>query len=159
MNIENMRGYQFISMENNLKTVASLLQIIPAQDLTTYRDGGTGWTVGQVLCHLRDFELVFLERASLTVTQDMPDLPFPNPDDYAAERRYHEVNPADALAAWQANRAQLLAFYKERQESDWERPAMHPKRGKLTLTDQLFLSPQHDTIHMEQLTRVLAEKK
>jgi hypothetical protein len=159
MNIENVRGYQFISLENNIKTAASLVQLFSVNDMKTYRDGGTGWTGTQVLCHLRDFELVFLERATLTVTQDMPDLPFPNPDEWAAERRYDEENPADVLAAWQANRAKLLAFYKERQESDWERPAMHPKRGKLTLHDQLFLTPQHDTIHFEQLTRVLAEKK
>ena len=159
MNIENVRGYQFISLENNIKTAASLVQLFSVNDMKSYRDGGTGWTATQVLCHLRDFELVFLERATLTVTQDMPELPFPNPDEWAAERRYHEENPADVLAAWQANRAKLLAFYKERQESDWERPAMHPKRGKLTLHDQLFLTPQHDTIHFEQLTRVLAEKK
>jgi uncharacterized damage-inducible protein DinB len=159
MNIENMRGYQYTSMENHLKTVASLLQILPAEDLTKYRDGGTGWTVTEVICHLRDFELVFLERATLTVTQDMPDLPFPNPDEMAAERRYSEETAADAFAVWQTNRAKVLAFFKERQESDWERPAMHPRRGKLTLHDQLLLTPQHDTIHIEQLTRVLAEKK
>jgi uncharacterized damage-inducible protein DinB len=159
MNIETVRGYQYISLENNLKTAASLLKLFPANDLTTYRDGGTGWTVTEVLCHLRDFELVFLERVTLTVTKDMPDLPFPNPDEFAAERRYNEEKPADALTAWQANRAKLMTFYKERQESDWERPAMHPKRGKMTLHDQLFLHPQHDSLHFEQLTRILAEKK
>lgn len=159
MNIENIIKPQYISMENHLKAVASLLQIIPAKDLTAYRDGGTGWTVTEVLCHLRDFELVFLERATLTVTKEMPDLPFPKPDDVAAEKRYSEDNAKDAFAAWQANRAQLLAFYQAREASDWERPAMHPVRGKLTLLEQLVLTPQHDTIHLEQLSRVLAEKK
>lgn len=159
MNTENIRNYQFISLENNIKTAASLLKLFPESDLKSYRDGGTGWTVTEVLCHLRDFEEIFLERATLTVTKDLPELPVPNPDELAAERRYSEENPADVLAAWQANRAKLLSFFKERPESDWERIGLHPKRGKLTLLDQLCLGAQHDTLHFEQLSRILAEKK
>jgi hypothetical protein len=159
MNIETMRSYQYTSMDNHLKSIASLLQLFPVSDLTSYRDGGTGWTVTQVLCHLRDWEEVFHERAVLTVTKEMPDLPFPNPDEYAAERQYDKENPHDVFAAWKDNRMKFMAYLKERPESDWERGAMHPKRGLLTLHDQLLLTPQHDTIHLEQLTRVLVEKK
>jgi hypothetical protein len=136
MNIENMRNMQYIALENNLKTAAHLISLFPTKDLTSYRDGGTGWTATEVFCHLRDFEALFLERATLTVSQEMPDLPFPKP-----------------------NRAKLLAFFKERPEADWERVAMHPVRGKLSLHDQLVITPQHDTIHFEQFTRILAEKK
>lgn len=159
MNIENIIKYQYTSMENNLKTVASLLKIFPASDLTSYRDGGTGWTVTEVICHLRDFEAIFLERATLTLNQDMPELPVPSPDEVAAANHYSKDTPENALAGWQENRAKLLAFYRGLQASDWERVAMHPVRGKLTLLDQLTLAAQHDTLHFEQLTRVLAEKK
>jgi hypothetical protein len=159
MNIENLRNMQYLAMEHNLKTATSFLKIFPVQDLKTYRDGGTGWTVTEVLGHLRDFEVLLLERLTLTVTQDKPDLPFPNPADWAVERRYNEDDPAQTLASWKENRARVLSFFKERPETDWERLAMHPVRGPLTLTDLLLITPQHDSLHFEQLTRILAEKK
>lgn len=155
----NVLGWQFTQLENNIKTVESIIAMSDPQALTTYRDGGTGWTVLEVVCHLRDFEAVYGERMHLAVDQDNPLLPFPNPDDMARERRYGEQTVGDALAEWKARRAGLLAFLRARSESDWERPAQHPTRGTLTLHDQLTLETLHDTIHLEQMTRILNEKR
>ncbi|NJK81061.1 MAG: hypothetical protein HC876_18250 [Chloroflexaceae bacterium] len=44
---------------------------------TTYRDGGAGWIVVEVMGHLLDFDTVFLERAMHTVEEDNPPLYFP----------------------------------------------------------------------------------
>lgn len=159
MNLQNVRAWQLKQLEYGVKTVESLLSILNPADLNTYRDGGTGWTFTEVLGHLRDFEGVFLQRARLTVEQDNPPLPFPNPDELAIANAYNSQLPHDLLAAWKAERETLLAFFAERNEDDWERPAQHPTRGNLTLHDQLFLLPQHDSLHLEQMTRILAEKK
>jgi|SRR5688572_2604831 uncharacterized damage-inducible protein DinB len=159
MNIANVRGWQFTQLENNLKSVEWLLRTTDAQARITFRDGGSGWTALETLCHLRDFEKVFLQRARLTVEQDNPALPFPKPDDVAAEGRYNEQDFEAALAEWKSNRATLIGYLKERSDADWERPAAHPTRGSLTLFDQLFLTAMHDTVHMEQMTRTLHEKK
>ncbi|MBX3066909.1 MAG: DinB family protein [Anaerolineae bacterium] len=129
------------------------------QVLTTYRDGGTGWTALEALCHLRDLETIFTHRFTFTVEQDNPDLPMSNPDALATERRYNEQNVDQALAEWKQQRIKNVAYLKERSESDWERVGVHPIRGKMTLLDILCLEAQHDTIHMEQITRTLNEKK
>lgn len=159
MDITNARGWQFTQLENNRKTIVSLVGAADAGALTTFRDGGTGWTVLEVLCHLRDFELVFLERARLTVEQDEPPLPFPNPDETAAANRYSEQNVSTVLDEWQANRATMTAYLRERAESDWQRVGVHPVRGRLTLFEQLLLCPTHDSIHLEQMARILHEKQ
>lgn len=159
MQLETVRGWQITRMELSLKTIESLFSTLSHDDMTSYRDSGDGWTVLEVLCHLRDFEEVFRERFRLAVEQDNPELPFPNPDELARANAYNDQDWQAALNDWKSNRADFIAFLKARAESDWERPARHPTRGILTLHDQLFLTALHDSIHIEQIMRIIAEKK
>jgi uncharacterized damage-inducible protein DinB len=159
MNIENARSWQFSHMENALKSFEYIVNITKPDDMTLYRDSGEGWSVVAVLCHLRDWEALFLHRAKITVEQENPDLPFPKPDDVAVEKHYFEQDPQTVLSEWKAHRANLMAYFRGRTESDWERPAVHPVRGVFTLHDQLFIIAQHDMLHMEQATRILLEKR
>ncbi|MDT8304319.1 MAG: DinB family protein [Anaerolineae bacterium] len=159
MLVATIREWQYKQMEDNIKAVEWLVRSSEPQALMTFRDGGSGWTVLEVVCHLRDFEKVFHERARRTVEQDNPPLPFPDPDALAREGRYSEQGLEAALAAWQERRASLLAYLRSRDGADWERPAQHPTRGEMSLFDQLFLVPQHDSLHLEQMTRTLYEKK
>jgi len=159
MLIETVRGWQYNVMGYTLKTVESILSAAEPDALTTYRDSGDGWTAVEVLGHLRDFEGVIFQRARLTVEQDNPPLPFPDPDALAHERRYNSQPWRTLLAEWQAERAALIAYLGARTETEWKRPAMHPRRGQLSLLDQLFLTTQHDSLHIEQMTRILAERR
>ena len=111
---------------------------------------------------MRDYDAIFLERARITVEQDKPDLRdvyYPDPDELAQEKRYNEQDVQAVLDDWKGIRADFITYLKDRADSDWERPAKHPKRGDFTLHDQLFLTTWHDMNHMEQITRILAEKK
>ncbi|MBZ0277715.1 MAG: DinB family protein [Anaerolineae bacterium] len=154
-----IRGLYFDQMRKNLKNIGYIVQDTPIHDLTVYRDGGSGWSVLQVLCHLRDFEAVFLHRAHLTAEQDVPALPFPNPDELAAEKKYHEQNVHAVYAEWQQIRADYLNFHEELPEAAWERVANHPTRGLITIQDQFTITAWHDVNHLEQLMRVLHEKR
>lgn len=159
MLIETVRGWQYNIMGYTVRTVESILSAADPNALTTYRDGGDGWTAVEVLGHLRDFETVIFQRARLTVEEDMPALPFPDPDALAREHEYNGQPWRTLLAEWQQERADCLAYWQARTEADWGRPALHPRRGRLTLFDQLFLTTQHDSLHLEQMTRILAEKR
>jgi uncharacterized damage-inducible protein DinB len=158
MNMERLHGWHYNQFENNIKSVERIILMSDPHALTTYRDGGTGWTALEVLCHLRDFEQVFIERSRVTIEQERGALPFPNPDALAAEGRYNEQSPDAVLAEWKARRTAFLAYLRERSDADWERVALHPTRGDMTLFDQVSLSAMHDTLHMEQITRILYEK-
>lgn len=152
-------GWQFTQLANNIRSVESILRMSDPQALTSFRDGGTGWTALEVLCHLRDFEQVFIERARVALEQDNGALPFPNPDDLARDRRYNEQSVDAVLAEWKTRRADFIAYMRDRSDADWERTAIHPTRGVLTLLEQLFLATLHDTTHLEQMTRTLNEKR
>lgn len=159
MNLENVRTWQFQRMEMGLNTIDAIFSTSKPDDLTTFRDGGDGWTVLEVLCHLRDFEAVFMERASLTVEQDNPALPYPDPDELAKTNDYNTQKIADVFDAWKRIREAHLMFLRGRAEADWERPAQHPKRGNFTLHDQLFLTSLHDSLHIDQIMKILKGKQ
>lgn len=159
MLIDAIRGWQLSQLEKGVSILRNIVHEVSDEALTGYRDSGTGWTVLEVMCHLRDFEELFLERARMTVEEDNPALPFPDPDGLAAQEKYNEDNPALVLAHWIALRKEHHAYLSDCAESDWERPSVHPTRGKFTLHDQLFLTVWHDTNHVEQIMRILTEKR
>lgn len=157
---ETRREWQFSALEKSLSTFDALLQSTPPEALTTYRDGGGGWTVLEVLCHLRDFEAVYLERARLTLNEDFPPLPFPDQEAMVSERAYNRQAPAQALEEWRVTRGTLLALLKGiADEETWAREGNHPRRGGLSLNDHLLLMVWHDMNHIEQALRILAMRQ
>jgi len=154
-----VRGWQLDQLRKNLAILPNHLRGVSAHDATAYRDGGTGWTALQVLCHLRDYEAIFLERATLTVEQESPPLPNPDPDALAAERRYNEQDFAATVQEWLNRREAFLAYLTGLDEAAWARTAQHPRRGTISLQDQLALVAFHDVNHLEQIVRVLGEQR
>lgn len=159
MQIQTIREWQFNILRMNLNSYRRLLRSFDMSIYTKYRDGGQGWTVTEVVGHLRDFEDVFIERAKLLVNEDNPQLPFPDPDELASERNYNNIGWRILLEEWIATRNTHLDYLQTLSEADWERHGQHPTRGVFTMTDQLHLNTLHDAIHMEQITKIINHKK
>jgi uncharacterized damage-inducible protein DinB len=153
-----IRKWQFEELGRTIGIVRFLLQAVPADDLRTWRDGGAGWTVLEVLCHLRDFDEIFVQRLRLTVEQDDATLALPTPDQWAAERDYNRQDAHAVLDKWSQNRDALLAHMNGLSESDWLRTASHPVRGVMSATDQLLLMTWHDWNHLEQIVKILNQR-
>jgi len=155
------RGFQIDQLHKTSQVLNTVVKGTSTQEATTFRDGGTGWTVLQVLGHLRDYEGVFMERFTLTNDQPTPEpaLPNPNPDEWAAEHRYSEQDVRATYDDWDKRREATIAYLKGVDEAGWQRVGIHPKRGRLMLEEQLSLFAWHDINHLEQITRILVEKK
>ena len=143
-------------MERAIPIYKMTLAAIPVSDAISKRDGGDGWTVLEVMCHMRDFDRLFAGRVRLTLTQDNPPLPFPDPDELTAENQYMEQDIATVTAEWVAARAELVTLHRDTPTDAWERPAQHPRRGNFTLNDQLILTPWHDSLHLEQIAKIIS---
>jgi uncharacterized damage-inducible protein DinB len=149
-----IRRWQIEQLMKAENVLHYLISTIPLDAMTTARDGENGWTTLEVLGHLRDYEGVFIERARLTLTQNMPDLPFPEPNKLAQERDYNADNPTDVFAAWREKRRELLDLLQNVQDDQWLRVANHPTRGHLSLQDQVLLIVWHDLNHFEQIAHI-----
>lgn len=155
----SIRGWYIDQLRKGLQIVHSVLSGVSSEDAATFRDGGTGWTILEVMGHLRDYEGIFHQRASMSVEEDLPQLPNPNPDTLASENHYNEQDLQTVYRAWEERRGKFLAYLESLDETGWTRVGEHPRRGKMTVQDQLALTAWHDVNHIEQITRILAERK
>lgn len=155
-----IRKRQMISTKLSLLTINHIAHSTPYADATTYRDSGDGWTVLEVLCHLRDFELIFHERAAMMRDEDTPALPAYDHEQMAIDRNYNTQDIAAVVDELNAARDQFRSFFKALTPAQWERGGHHPEReGIFTMTDALMQISLHDLVHIEQMTRILREKR
>ena len=157
--LATIRNWQIDQLRKSIPVIGSIIRSKSPEAMRTYRDGGDGWTTLEIMCHLRDFENVYLQRARLTLEQDNPDLPFPDPNQLVIDNRYNEQDIEAVYREWVEAREAYVTLLEGVDDEQGERPANHPTRGPFTLHDQLFLTVWHDTNHIEQMTRTLDEKK
>lgn len=151
------RSWQLDAMKKNLANIERVLTTIIDESVFDKRDGGDGWTISEVMGHLKDVEAIFLQRAKITIEQDNPPLPFSNPDKTVREGGYASQPPMSVYEQWKINRLAFFEYLKSLpdDEDTWERSAQHPNRGKFTLNDQLMLAAWHDTNHLHQIVSII----
>jgi len=73
--LASVRRAHLALIERMANTLELFLAPLSRETATTLRDGGDGWTITEVLCHLRDFDNFFRRRAIMMVEQETPQLP------------------------------------------------------------------------------------
>jgi len=144
-------------MDKTAATLGNILGKVSRETATTLRDGTDGWTVTQVVCHLRDWDEIFLQRAERILHEDRPALVPRDHEQMAIDGRYNEQDVHEALAQLRASRQRLIAFFEALSEEQWEREGTHPEAGPFSLTRAVMQIGHHDANHLEQITRILAQ--
>ena len=122
------------------------------------RPDGRSWCAKEVVCHLRDFEELFLAFFQAMLDLDDPAYSGGEPDRWAEDRQYLRNDTGEALAAFRRRRAESLAFLRHLRPADWDRGGVHPTRGRLTMREFAGLMAGHDDNHLDQLRRALDGK-
>jgi hypothetical protein len=154
-----IRDKHIALLEKSLATLTHVLRYVTPEQATTYRDGEDGWTTLEILCHLRDFDAIFYERAQSIMRQDEPHFSSYDPDAMAHERDYNAQSLVDVYAQLAQSRAQMVAFFRGLDDEDWQRVGIHPTNGRMSLLRQLVQAAHHDCDHIEQITRVLLQRQ
>ena len=117
------------------------------------------WAAKEIVCHLRDAEDAFNTRFELILALDVdPPLVGPGADRMAEERQYLKNDTAEAVAAFAKRRQETIAFFGKLDAAQWNKGAIHPVRGRLSLDAFLTLMAWHDDNHLEQIARALEGK-
>lgn len=114
-----------------------------------------GWCPLAIAVHLRDIERAagqqveaILRRPHAPIRHvDLDDIPFP--EDYARA----DLDEALDGFAWLRQETSYALWGLSPEE--WERPAIHPYRGEVTLIDLVRELYQHDLEHLWQTRRML----
>lgn len=144
------------AMRVSCDILGHILQGVTDDQARALRDGPDGWSILEIVCHLRDFDEIFHSRAQMMQAQDQPQLPAYDHEAMAVERTYQGEDLAQAYSALQASRERFIAFLADLTPEQWERDGVHPERDSFTMTDAAMQVGLHDLDHLEQITRVLA---
>jgi hypothetical protein len=114
------------------------------------------WSMGQVVQHLADAELVGGFRYRMILAHDRPPIPAYDQDRWAERLRYAESDVEEALAQFTALRAANLRVLERTSAAERRRVGVHAERGEESLEHTMRMYAGHDLVHLRQLARIRA---
>ena len=154
------RNGQIRLIQNSVKVYGHILRTITQEQAASWRDQNdapNGWSVLEVLAHVADFDGFFYHRAQMMLEQDYPQLPAYDHNVLAIELAYNQQDKDEVYARLVESRVRFVEFFENLSDDQWGRAGVHPERGHFTLLDALVQVATHDTTHLEQMTRIIAE--
>jgi len=148
-------------LERLTRTADQLAAAIKGRNDTVMarRPDAKNWAPKEVVCHLRDTEEAFAARFEQILAMDTdPKLGAPTADRWAEERQYLRNDAPEAIHHFRKRREENLATLRALTAEQWNKGALHPARGRMTIDTFLTLMAWHDDNHLDQLARALEGK-
>lgn len=155
------RSWMISNLDKSYKILGMVLDGVSQTQAETVRDGADGWTILEIVCHVRDYQEIFMGRAQRMVNEDVPTL---KPYDAEAreamivERDYANQNLLDVWQDYVATRHQLIEWLQSLDDTDLDRTGNHPMTGTIAVATSIFHTIMHDADHTEQIARILGRK-
>jgi uncharacterized damage-inducible protein DinB len=112
------------------------------------------WSIGHVLQHLADSDLVWGWRVRLILAQDRPTITGYDQDLWADRLHYEESDPTESLATFATLRAANLRLIGRASPQDLQRVGVHAERGEESIEHLRRLYAGHDLLHLQQIERI-----
>jgi hypothetical protein len=113
------------------------------------------WSILEVVAHVGDTDERALGRVRRMLTEDEPLIPGYDQAALAIERRYVEMDPAEALGRFAAIRREHVALLEGLDEAGWRRTGIHAEQGPMDV--QLYEAhvAGEDVDHLAQIARLV----
>ena len=112
------------------------------------------WSIHEVVIHLGDSETFGFERLRKTIAEEKPVLQVYDEDAWAKNLSYQRQERHYALALFSAQRRSTAALLRMLPPEAWQRTAIHPDRGEITLYDIFITYLEHGEIHLAQIEQL-----
>ena len=99
------------------------------------------WSTKQVICHIADFEPVYVDRMKRVIAEHEPTLLSGDPDLFAARLAYDQRDVAVELDFIEAARKHMEPILRSLRPEDFLRQGNHSEAGPITLEKLLPTSP------------------
>lgn len=135
--------------------LSGVLNGVTHDEATTLTEGEGGWTITEVICHLRDFEEVFMGRAKKIQNEVAPQIDVVDHLELVIQNDYQSQDFRTALAELIRLRREFIAFLDDLEAPEWFQYGAHPEAGHITILDVAMQTALHDVNHIEQIMRIL----
>jgi hypothetical protein len=160
--ISRIRGY--VGGKDPLRIQAAtpgrlrkLVRRVPARRLKR-RPAPGKWSIGEILAHLADAELVGGNRIRTILGAPGTPIQAFDQDDWAKAMRYREQDARASLEAFCVMRERNLALLRSLSPRQWKQYGMHQERGKETVARITEMFAGHDLNHLKQIERLAKQK-
>ncbi len=138
------------------ETIAALPRAIDGLSVSQLRqpEAPGKWSIGQIVQHLADSELVWAWRMRVILAQDRPPITGYDQDLWASRLHYEQADLSEALEQFTVLRRANLRVLERASAVDVERVGIHSERGEESLAHLRRLYAGHDLMHLRQLERV-----
>jgi hypothetical protein len=113
------------------------------------------WSTRQVICHLADAELLYVDRFKRILAEDQPPLRAMDPDVYVAKLAVADRDLNVELDTIEIVRRHMVGILDRMPEADFQRTGVHSADGPLTLQTLL----ERITRHIPHHARTIVEKR
>ena len=135
------------------KKLQTLIKPLSKKQLTQRPEPGK-WSVGEILAHLADAELVGSWRMRLILGNNGVSLQPFDQNVWADIFAYARRDPAASLETFRVLRESNLAMLKALPKDLWENYGMHQERGKETISHIVRMFAGHDLNHLGQIEKI-----
>ena len=154
---ERVYRYLLIDLESAPDVLGKMLETVTDPGVYDKRPDPERFTLREVIAHLADWDQVFLGRMRQTRDAENPTLQGIDEGQVALDNDYAHADPAESLARYKANRAEMVEFLRALTPDQWERTGSHTELGPITLTAQAVLVGAHDGYHRQQAVEWTSE--
>lgn len=116
------------------------------------------WSVGEILAHLSEIELLWGYRLRTMLEREEPEIVGMDQEVWARVGRYDRRNPRESLAVFSALRRSHVALLSSLTPKALARRARHAQFGRLTIADIARLLAGHDVNHTRQIDAILRRR-
>ncbi len=139
------------------KRLAHLVQGVPKRELLRRPRPGK-WSVGEILAHLAETELVWAYRLRMKLTRSGTLIQAMDQNAWARVSRYRTMDPDRSLELFTVLRENNLALQRSLTPAQWLRHGVHEERGKETVRKLSRLMAGHDLNHLMQIEGILGRR-
>jgi hypothetical protein len=107
------------------------------------------WSAKQVICHIADFEPVYVDRMKRVIAENEPGLFGGDPDLFAARLAYDQRDVGDELHLIEATRRHMAPILRSLRQEDFLRKGNHSEVGLITLETLLTNITNHIPHHIK----------
>lgn len=153
-----------VGEQDPLAVQASTAQILerliagtPVSDLCT-RPAAGRWSVGEIVAHLADAEIVLGFRMRLVLGAPGVAIIAYDQDRWASSGHYETRSASDSVEQFRVLRDANLALLRSLTPDQWAQYGVHSERGHETIEHMVRLAAGHDINHLRQIDRILGRQ-
>lgn len=107
------------------------------------------WSTRQVICHIADFEPVYVDRMKRVIAQEEPSFFGGDPDLFAARLSYDARKIDEELDLIESCRKHMTTILRTLADADFQRAGIHSEAGRITLHKLLSNVTGHIPHHIK----------